>query len=63
MTQELYSDCCSAPPNFYFSIDNNEGICSACGEYCRFEDYEDTECIECGGEMIDGECISCGNPE
>jgi len=34
----LLSDCCTAPPDYRFSADYEDGICSECGEHSEFLD-------------------------
>ncbi len=47
---ELYSECCGAPPNENFSCEPDRfnqnkplGICRDCGEHCYFETEEELE--------------------
>ncbi len=48
MIDDYLSVCCSAPPNYMFSISGDEsigitGICSGCGEHIEFIDNDNNE--------------------
>tara|TARA_R100000808_G_C2148227_1_gene156351 strand:+ start:2046 stop:2174 length:129 start_codon:yes stop_codon:yes gene_type:complete len=39
---DFLSECCGAEPDHIFTVFENAGICSNCGEHCRFiEEAED----------------------
>lgn len=55
------SECCGAPPNYNYYHDENDGICSDCGEHTSFPDM----CVMCGNEDVyqgkgdDALCLAC----
>lgn len=36
--KEEYSNCCGAGDIYNGNLDNNEGVCTDCGEHCEMEE-------------------------